>query len=77
MREPSTRQMLAWISKTWDMGPDALARMFHQNRQTIEAWMHSGRISMEGDTKIRSSFSFLTRRRPPLTERTTAGTFLP
>ncbi|MCX7029105.1 MAG: hypothetical protein NTU62_03185 [Spirochaetes bacterium] len=64
MNEPSPREMLEWISETYEMGPDALARMFQRNRRTINAWMHEGRISVANGTRIRSSFYYLTNRRP-------------
>ena len=65
MSEPSPREMLEWISETYEMGPDALGRMFQRNRRTITAWMREGRISVENGTRIRSSFYYLTNRRPP------------
>ena len=78
MREPSPREMLEWISETYEMGPDALARMFQQNRRTINAWMNEGHISLTNGTRIRSSFTYLTGRRPPaLPERAAVGMFMP
>ena len=50
MSEPSPREMLEWISETYEMGPDALARMFQRNRRTINAWMREGRISVANGT---------------------------
>jgi len=78
MSEPSPSEMLAWISETYEMGPDALARMFQRNRRTINAWMHEGRISVENGTRIRSSFYYLTNRRPPAVPgRAAVESFLP
>jgi hypothetical protein len=78
MSEPSPREMLEWISETYEMGPDALARMFQRNRHTISAWMRDGRISMANGTRIRSSFYYLTNRRPPsLPEAAAVETFMP
>lgn len=78
MSEPSPREMLEWISETYEMGPDALARMFQRNRRTITAWMRDGRISVANGTRIRSSFYYLTNRRPPSQpEFATADTFIP
>ncbi len=72
MNEPSPREMLEWISETYEMGPDALARMFQRNRRTIEAWLREGRISARNGTKIRSSFYYLNNTRDPLDRRGSA-----
>ncbi len=77
MHEPSTQQMLVWISRTYDMGPDALARMFQHNRETIDSWLSDGRICLRGTSKIRSSYYFLANRRPPAAERAQLCTFIP
>jgi hypothetical protein len=77
MREPSTREMLVWISRTYGMGPEALARMFQHNRLTIDAWLADGRISLRGTTKIRSSYCFLSDRRPPGVEQAELAGFIP
>ena len=78
MSEPSPREMLEWISETYEMGPDALAHMFQRNRRTIDAWMRDGRVSLANGTRIRSSFYYLTNRRPPaLSECAAANSFIP
>jgi hypothetical protein len=78
MSEPSPREMLEWISETYEMGPDALARMFQRNRRTIDAWMRDGRVSLANGTRIRSSFYYLTNRRPPaFSECAAANSFVP
>lgn len=37
-REKSPQSMLKWISKTYDMSPAALARMFQRNARTVSVW---------------------------------------
>jgi hypothetical protein len=59
MREKSTQSMLKWISRTYDMSPAALARMFQRNARTVSAWLKEGRISEKNGTKIRSAFYYL------------------
>jgi hypothetical protein len=59
MHEKSPRSMLQWISRTYDMSPPALARMFQRNTRTVSAWLSEGRISAKNGTKIRSAFYFL------------------
>ncbi len=59
MRERSPQSMLQWISRTYNMSPTALARMFQRNARTINVWMKEGRISERNGTKIRSSFYYL------------------
>ena len=59
MREQSPQAMLRWISKTFEMSPSALARMFQRNARTINVWLKEGRISERNGTKIRSSFYYL------------------
>jgi hypothetical protein len=52
--------------------------MFQRNRRTITAWMREGRISVENGTRIRSSFYYLTSRRPPaLPECAAVDSFMP
>ncbi len=57
---------LKWISRTDDMSPGALARMFQSDRRTIDAWMRGGRITLRNGTRIRSSFTYLATLRDPL-----------
>lgn len=59
MREKNPQAMLRWISRTYDMSPAALARMFQRNARTVSVWLKEGRISTSGSTKIRSSFYYL------------------
>lgn len=59
MREKNPQSMLRWISRTYDMSPAALARMFQRNSCTINVWLKEGRISEKNGTKIRSSFYYL------------------
>ncbi|MGA2977367.1 MAG: hypothetical protein ABSF77_18835 [Spirochaetia bacterium] len=59
MREKNPQSMLRWISRTYDMSPAALARMFQRNSRTINVWLKEGRISEKNGTKIRSSFYYL------------------
>jgi hypothetical protein len=59
MRERTPQSMLLWISRTYDMSPSALARMFQRNARTINVWMKEGRMSPKNGTKIRSSFYYL------------------
>jgi len=59
MREKSPQSMLRWISRTYDMTPTALARMFQRNARTISVWLKEGRISPRNGTKIRSAFYYL------------------
>jgi len=40
MREKSPHSMLKWISRTYDMSPAALARMFQRNAQTASVWLN-------------------------------------
>jgi hypothetical protein len=60
MREKSPQSMLKWISRTYDMSPAALARMFSRNARTVNVWLKEGRISEKNGTKIRSAFYYLT-----------------
>jgi len=66
MRETSPQSMLKWISRTYDMSPSALARMFQRNTRTINVWLKEGRISPKNGTKIRSSFYYLSNERGPV-----------
>jgi len=59
MREKSTQSMLKWISRTYEMSPSALARMFQRNARTISVWLKEGRIPEKNGTKIRSAFYYL------------------
>jgi hypothetical protein len=59
MSEKSPQSMLKWISRTYDMTPSALARMFQRNRSTVNVWLKEGRISERNGTKIRSAFYYL------------------
>jgi hypothetical protein len=59
MREKNPQSMLQWISKTYEMSPTSLARMFQRNQRTINVWLKEGRISEKGGTKIRSAFYYL------------------
>jgi len=59
MREKSPQSMLKWISRTYDMSPAALARMFQRNARTVSVWLKEGRISEKNGTKIRSAFYYL------------------
>jgi hypothetical protein len=59
MSEQSPQSMLKWISRTYDMSPSALARMFQRNARTVTVWLKEGRISPENGTKIRSAFYYL------------------
>jgi hypothetical protein len=65
MREKKPQSMLHWISKTYDMSPPALARMFQRNQRTINVWLKEGRISEKGNTKIRSAFYYLNNATDP------------
>jgi AraC-like DNA-binding protein len=69
MREQSPQSMLQWISRTYGMSPAALARMFQRNQRTITHWLNDGRISVKNGTRIRTSFSLLTNRHDPQSER--------
>jgi len=59
MREKSPQSMLKWISRTYEMSPAALARMFQRNASTVSVWIKEGRISERNGTKIRSAFHYL------------------
>jgi threonine dehydratase len=59
MREKSPRSMLRWISRTYNMTPAALARMFQHDSRTVSVWLKDGRISRRSSTKIRSAFYYL------------------
>ena len=59
MREKSPQSMLKWISRTYDMSPSALARMFQRNSRTVTVWLKEGRISPKNGTRIRSAFFYL------------------
>ena len=59
MRKKSTQSMLKWISRTYEMSPPALARMFQRNARTISVWLKEGRISEKNGTRIRSAFYYL------------------
>jgi hypothetical protein len=65
MKEQSPQAMLQWISRTYDMSPAALARMFQRNARTVSVWLKEGRISPRNGTKIRSSFYYLNNRCDP------------
>ena len=65
MREKSPQTMLKWISRTYDMSPSALARMFQRNRRTIVGWLDHGRISTRNGTRIRSAYYYLNNQRDP------------
>jgi hypothetical protein len=72
MREKSPQSMLKWISRTYDMSPSALARMFQRNRRTIHVWLKEGRISPKNGSKIRSSFYYLNNAKDPRGDRSSA-----
>jgi hypothetical protein len=59
MREKNPQSMLQWISRTYNMSPTALARMFQRNSRTINVWLKEGRISERNGSRIRSSFYYL------------------
>jgi hypothetical protein len=59
MHEQTPQAMLKWISRTYDMTPTALARMFQRNSRTVSVWLKEGRISEKNGTKIRSAFYYL------------------
>jgi hypothetical protein len=59
MREKSPQSMLRWISRTYNMNPSALARMFQRNARTVNAWLKEGRMSERNGSKIRSAFYYL------------------
>jgi hypothetical protein len=59
MKEKSPQSMLQWISRTYDMSPSALARMFQRNARTVNVWLKKGRMSTKSGTKIRSAFYYL------------------
>jgi len=59
MDEKSPQSMLKWISRTYDLSPTALARMFQRNARTISVWMKEGRIPETNGNKIRSAFYYL------------------
>ncbi len=65
MREKSPQSMLRWISRTYDMSPTALARMFQRNARTVSVWLKEGRISEKNGTKIRSAFYYLNNAHDP------------
>ena len=66
MREKSPQSMLKWISRTYDMSPSALARMFQRNSRTVTVWLKEGRISQKNGTRIRSAFYYLNNVPDPL-----------
>jgi hypothetical protein len=66
MREKSPQSMLKWISRTYDMSPSALARMFQRNSRTVSVWLKEGRISPKNGTRIRSAFYYLNNVPDPL-----------
>jgi hypothetical protein len=72
MREKNPQSMLHWISRTYDMSPAALARMFQRNQRTINVWLKEGRISPQGGTKIRSAFYYLNNAPDPRDARRTS-----
>ncbi len=59
MEEKSPQSMLQWISRTYDLSPAALARMFQRNARTISVWMKEGRIPEKKGNRIRSAFYYL------------------
>jgi hypothetical protein len=59
MREKSPQSMLRWISRTYNMSPSALARMFQRNARTVNVWLKEGRMSERNGSKIRSAFYYL------------------
>ncbi len=66
MAEQSAQSMLRWISRTYDMSPTALARMFQRDRRTIVGWLDHGRISVRNGTRIRSAYYYLNNQRDPV-----------
>ena len=54
MREKSPPSMLKWIGTTYDMSPEALARMFQRNARTVSVWLKEGRISPDPRNPRRS-----------------------
>jgi len=73
MRDASPQKMLKWISRTYDMTPAALARMFQRNARTVSVWLKEGRIPENGRTKIRSAFYYLNNSPDPWTHRPKGG----
>ena len=69
MREKSPQTMLKWISRTYDMSPSALARMFQRNARTVTVWLKEGRISPKNGTRIRSAFYYLNNAPDPVDPR--------
>jgi len=65
MREKTPQSMLKWISRTYDMSPAALARMFQRNARTVNVWLKEGRICPKSGTKIRSAFYYLNNEPDP------------
>ena len=65
MKEKTPQTMLKWISRTYDMSPSALARMFQRNRSTVNVWLKEGRISERNGSKIRSAFYYLNNEPDP------------
>ncbi len=59
MREKNPQSMLRWISRTYNMSPSALARMFQRNARTVNVWLKEGRMSERNGSKIRSTFYYL------------------
>jgi hypothetical protein len=66
MREKNPQSMLKWISRTYDMSPSALARMFQRNSRTVTVWLKEGRISPQNGTRIRSAFYYLNNAPDPV-----------
>jgi len=66
MREKSPQSMLKWISRTYNMSPSALARMFQRNTRTVNVWLKDGRISPQNGTRIRSAFYYLNNEPDPV-----------
>jgi hypothetical protein len=66
MHQKTPRSMPKRISRTCDVPPCALARMFQPGGRPIDAWMRGGRVSLRNGTNIRSSFTYLADLRDPL-----------
>jgi hypothetical protein len=76
MREKSPQSMLRWISKTYNMSPSALARMFQRNARTVNVWLKEGRMSARNGSKIRSAFSYLNNLPDPRDPRSSGSTMV-
>jgi hypothetical protein len=46
-RKKSAQTMLRWISKSYEMSPAALAKMFQKNARTLNVWFPEPRTSSQ------------------------------